>query len=129
MDASSHKLAALLAERLAGVLPRPLTVRAEGHRLLITAGGSPQCGSAAAIIVEDPGDDLDARIETAATAVLSDVQDCVAHILTEPWPPAQPYGMLPPPGARATASTVRLWYGDEENPCVTLPPIDKTELR
>ncbi|GGQ05967.1 hypothetical protein GCM10010187_22460 [Actinomadura coerulea] len=82
----------------------------------------------AAVIIEDPDDDLDTRMRTAALAVLGEIQDSVSTALKKPWPPAQPYGALPPPGAHVDATRLTLWYGDEHAPQLELAPINKAEL-
>jgi hypothetical protein len=128
MRASSRKLAALLATRLDEILPPSLSARAEGPRLSIFVGDEAQCGSAAAVLVEDDDDELDARLETAIRAVLSGVQDCVIRHQREPWPESGRQGALPMPGARVEQGLVQLWFGDEHAPDVRLTPFERSQL-
>jgi len=128
MRASSRKLAALLATRLDEILPPSLSARAEGPRLSIFVGDEAQCGSAAAVLVEDDDDELDVRLETAIRAVLSGVQDCVIRHQREPWPESGRQGALPMPGARVEQGLVQLWFGDERAPDVRLTPFERSQL-
>lgn len=126
MSASSHRLASLLAERIAEILPPPLTVRASGDALKLYADGIAVGGATAASILED-GDDAE-QVRTAAWAVLSTIQDDVMEHLTEPWPVgAGGQGALPE--ARIDASHLHLWFGErEEAAVVRLRPISLAEV-
>lgn len=129
MAVSSRKLAALLADRLAEVLPPALTVRAGGAALSVYAGEEPLGGSGAAVIVEDDdGRDDESKVETAASAVLGGVQDCVIRFFGKPWPAARPRGDPPGPGAHARRGLLHLWYGDEQAPNLQLTPIEMSQL-
>lgn len=129
MSISSHRLARALAERIAEILPPPLTVRVSGSRIDVHADGVCQGGSAAVVIVEADDDRTPTeRLETAGRAVLSGIQDCVSEYLTLPWP-IDAEGRMAMPGARVDAERVHLWFGGSEAAAViTLRPIGLDEL-
>jgi hypothetical protein len=79
-------------------------------------------------ILDDPDDprNLEEKLELASERVLDSVQDFVSEDLTMPWP--DPTNMQVP-GAEATAERIRLWYGDREEPFLSLPDIPIEELR
>jgi hypothetical protein len=54
------------------------------------------------------------------------VQDFVGEDLTMPWPDPT---KMQVPGAEVTAERIRLWYGDREEPFLSLPDIPIEELR
>lgn len=64
--------------------------------------------------------DLDRPIETAAEAVMSDVQDEVAEQLRVPWPGDR---TMPLPEAEIRKAELHLWFGDRGAPTLVLPPI------
>jgi hypothetical protein len=129
MQASSLRFAQALAERIAEILPLPLTVRADGASVDVYADGISQGGSAAPVIVEDDdGRTLDERVETAARAVLDGIQDGVSEYLTLPWPLGAD-GQMAVAGARADTERVYLWFGGSEaGAAITLRPIELGEL-
>lgn len=132
MRPSSRRLARALAERLAGIVPPPLHVRAGGDIVHVEADGRALGGSAAACIVEADDDRTDGeRLECAIRAVLDGVQDCVAERLARPWPADAgdtPAGAMALPGARAEGGGARLWYGSgEDDAVVALRPIAPEE--
>lgn len=127
MPASSRKLAAAIAARLAQVVPPPLDVRAKGGRVTISIAGKSLGGSAAAAIVEDEdGRTSEERIVTAIRAILDGVQDAVTRELREPWP--NKGGTTALPNARSDGRRVHLWFGDEQSPSLGLPPIEIAEV-
>ncbi len=132
MAASSHRLAAAVASRLAAVAPVPLTVRAEGEVVSVygtTESSKSLGGSAAATIVEELDDRTIAeKIEAAVHAMLSGVQDVVTEVSRQPWPRAERGGMALP-NVRSDGTRVHLWYGDDERaPVIRFPPIAIAEV-
>jgi len=82
-------------------------------------------GSAALEILEDedagpaPG-----RIETAARAALSGVQDVIIETIRGSWPGADGGGRdLPQPDCRVRGRELLAWFGDEATPALVLPAI------
>jgi hypothetical protein len=129
MHPSSQRFAQALAERIGEILPPPLTIRADGGNLVVSADGISQGGSGAAMIVEDDDDRTVAeRVECAARAVLDGVQDDVSEYLTLPWP-AGADGRMATAGVRADEARVHLWFGDSQSAAViTLRSIDLGDL-
>jgi hypothetical protein len=69
------------------------------------------------------------RIESAARAILSGIQDVVSEYLTIPWPADRQDGMAAE-GARSDDRRLYLWYGSRESdPVIALEPIELDELR
>ena len=60
------------------------------------------------------------NLETVVRAAPSGVQDLISDASTEPWPGTT---SQPNPDARVDGDTVEMWFGDEDNPVVRLPPI------
>lgn len=129
MRSSSLKFAQVLAERIGEILPPPLTIRADGGNLVVSADGITLGGSGAAMIVENDDDRTPAeRVECAGRAVLDGVQDDVSEYLTLPWP-ADAGGRMAMAAARVDAERVHLWFGSSEAAAViTLRPIDLREF-
>ena len=124
MAVSSLRFASALANRLNAVVPAAVTVRSDGHKVMVVTESGQDGGSGAAAILEDEnGRDLIERIETACRAVLNGVQDGVMEELREGWPAQGDPGGLPLPGARVVGDEVHLWYGEEKSPAVRLQPI------
>lgn len=125
MDASSRELAAALAGRLNQIVPAGFTVRSEGVSLNVYQDGRDLGGSPALEILADrDGRGVDEKIETAVRAVLSDVQDRIIDARKGPWPEGFGRGAdLPVPDARVTGDRLRLWFGDENAPVISVAPI------
>jgi len=130
MDASSHRLAAAIAERLTELLPAPLTAIAIGHTVAIvsgreTVGSSP----AAAILDDDDGRSKAEKAHAACSAVLNGLQDDLMVHLARPWP-TDDDGELGFPTFRTEAHSLRAWFGDdtEERAIVRLRPFDLDQL-
>ena len=135
------RLAAALAERLDVVVPRPFHVRAEGGWIAVYRGEEWDGSTGVAAIVgdddagpegiADKGAPLAERVQAAAWAVLSSVQDAVSEATTEPWP-VLPAGGLALPGTRADDESVYLWFGPETaretGAVLSLPSIRLEEL-
>jgi hypothetical protein len=71
--------------------------------------------------ISEDGDDY----SHAARSVLSTVQDLVSEELREPWPHKRkrPREMALP-GTVVRNGVLVLWYGDEDAPVLTFPPVD-----
>ena len=130
MAALSHNLAAAVASRLATIIPSPFSVIAEGEevKLYSERSGSRLLGvSPAAAILEDSDDrSLLEKMEVAALAIVSAIQDCVAEEMREPWP-VQRDGAMALPQARSEGMSVIIWFGSEEAPDIALAPIKLSE--
>jgi hypothetical protein len=123
MDASSRELAAALAGRLNEIVQESFTVRAEGVRVTVSYDGQDLSGSPALEILDDlDGRDVEEKTETAVRAVLSDVQDRVMEASKGPWP-GERGADLPMPDCRVTGAQLRVWFGDEDAPAVSVAPI------
>lgn len=129
MPAPSHRLARALADRLGEVLPPPFTVQAEGGGLALYLDGAPTGGNhATRILDEEDGRTLAEKVETAAWADLSGIQDCVSRDLASQWPPDGRGGMALP-GVRVADGIAHLWFGErEEAAALALRPIPLAEL-
>lgn len=128
MRASSRKLAAALAARLADVLPPPYSVRSSGAEVDVYVGSEHVGGSPAASILEDEdGDAVGERAERAAWAVLSGIQDAVAVHGAVGWPLEAGHQMALP-GVRSDSGRLYLWFGSSESdPVVALRAIESSE--
>ena len=125
---NSHRLAAMLAERLLNVMPDGLTVHADGDEVDVRNDRGSIGGSASSFIVEDDdGRSLEEKLETASWAVLSGVQDVVAEELRLEWPVLEEGGMALP-GVRRTGHELHLWFGAEATPVLRLRSIDLTDF-
>lgn len=124
-DVSSRELAALLAERLNQIAPTGFSVRSEDANVDVYADGRNLGGSAALEILEDDDDrSPEEKIETAVLAVLSSIQDTIIETVKGPWPGTSSHGAdLPMPGCRVTGDQLLFWFGDQDGPVVSAPPI------
>jgi len=125
MDVSSRDLAADLADRLNRIVPPGFTVRSEGIRLNVYQDGRDLGGSPALVILaERDGRSMDEKVETAVHAVLSDIQDRIIEACKGPWPGGFSRGVdLPMPDCQVTGDRLRLWFGDENEPVISIEPI------
>jgi hypothetical protein len=120
--ALSRDVAAALAERLDEIAPEGVTVRATGTRVQVVVGGRVVGWSSAAAILDEDGEGLpEERVGSVAAAVISGVQDEITEALTEPWPTAN--GRMLNPDTSQTGGAVRMWFGDENDPGLTLRPL------
>jgi len=120
---SSWRIAAALAQRLDLVVPPPLRVVARAEFVDVLHGDDYWDGSSASVIVEDSDDrTVLQRAETVANAVLSGVQDAVAHALHLPWPRATG-GEMALPFTHVAESAVQLGFGDSASPTLRLSPL------
>lgn len=89
MPAESHsrELARALARRLSTIIPPGVSVRTEGTSVVVVADGSVIGGTPAAEIAnEADGRSAVERLASAASAVLSGVQDIVMRHSARQWP-------------------------------------------
>jgi hypothetical protein len=120
---SAADLAAALASRLASVLPEAFSVVSIDDGLRISNEndtawfGGREFGPTETTVTAD--------LEGFAWNALNNVQDYVVVTLCEAWPKSAT-GELALPGTRVIGQQLRLWYGPEADPVVTLPPIDIT---
>ena len=65
------------------------------------------------------------RILAVVLQLMSDVQDLVSEITTEPWPPIVLNGRrdMARPGAAIDQNDLDMWYGDRKAPALRLSPI------
>lgn len=121
--ASSPDFAAELAIRLNEVAPDGFTVIADNVSVVLRHNGGFVGSTDMAELIEDSEnlDLLPENLETAARAVLSNVQDWIADTTTEPWPGER---SLPNPDAHVTGDRLEMWWGDQDNPVLKLRPLD-----
>ena len=87
--------------------------------------GADGLGASTSLAHLDPGDAEPQDYADAAWNVLSMAQDVVSESTTEPWPAAVAgTDDLAEPGARAENGQVDLWFGAEDQPALTLRPIE-----
>jgi hypothetical protein len=125
---NSHRLAAMLAERLLSVMPHGLAVHADGDEVDVRDDRGSIGGSASTIIVDDDdGRSLEEKIEMASWAVLSGVQDVIAEELRQEWPVLEEGGMALPGVSRA-GHQLHLWFGKEATPVLRLRSINLADF-
>ena len=111
-----------LVASLTPVLPAGFTVRADGGTVIVEAPDG--VGSNATVAHLDPAEAEPDDYANAAWTVLSMAQDVVSETATEPWPASiGPGGDLAEPGTRVEGRAVHLFFGAEEQPVLTLAPI------
>lgn len=89
MPAESHSrdLARALARSLSTIMPPPVSVRTEGNAVVVVANELVLGGSPAAEIADESDDrSTIERVASAASAVLSGVQDIVMRHFATQWP-------------------------------------------
>lgn len=125
MAASSRDLAAALADRLNQIVPDGFTVRSEGVSVNLYLDGQDLGGSPALELLADrDGRGAGEKIEAAVQAVLSDIQDRIIEARKGPWPEVSQRGAdLPMPDSRVTGDELRLWFGDENAPVISVAPV------
>ena len=127
MGASSHKLAAALAQRLNEIAPAPFRLSAEEGRVNIYVGDVLDTESFTPEIIEDETRDLSEVLFTASWSVLSALQDVISELTRDAWPSTDGRTMALP-DVRVDADAVHLWYGDERAPMIRLPAIRLAEI-
>jgi hypothetical protein len=115
-------LASALAARLAVVLPPGFRARSDGSDFYLDAPDG--LGSATSLAHLDGDDVAPQDYADAAWNVLSMAQDVVSETIVAPWPAAAGSGSdLAEPSATVDGSQIHLFFGPEDNPVLTLPPI------
>lgn len=111
-----------LADRLGAVLPPGFSARSDGADFYVDAPDS--LGSATSLAHLDAGEAEAQDYADAAWNVLSMAQDVVSETTPDPWPAAAGSGSdLAEPSTVVDGSQIRLWFGAEDDPVLTLPPI------
>jgi hypothetical protein len=116
-------LAHALATRLVAVVPAGISVVADGSAVDVASNAVSLSVDLRSLLEQEGNEDENA--ELGARAVLDAVQDFVAEQLARPWPEGGT--PLPIAAAAVEGSLLRLWYGDERNPALELPPIALNE--
>ena len=118
------QFARVLAERLAPILPGGYCVRADEGVVHVDAPDG--LGAATSVMELLDRDDLGPQdYADAAWAVLSLAQDVVSETTSDPWPaPLGPGSEVAEPGTAAEDGRISLWFGAEDQPVVTLRPIE-----
>ena len=126
--ASSPDFAAELASRLNEVAPEGYTVNAENVTVVLRHHGAVVGSTEMAELVEDSEnpDLLPESLETAARAILSNVQDWISDSSYQPWPGER---SQPAPDAHATADRLEMWYGGQDHPVLKLRPLALATVR
>lgn len=106
-------------------MPDGFAVIAEDESVILRHGSEVIGSTGMAELVESSEnlDHLPGNLETAARAILANVQDWVASRSAQPWPGER---SQPNPDARMTGQQLRLWYGDQNDPVLELPPVELT---
>jgi hypothetical protein len=118
-----EQFARVLVARLAPILPPGFAARADGEVVRIEADDG--AGASTSLAHLDPDEAEPQDYADAAWNVLSMVQDVVSETVTEPWPAALDGTTdLAEPGAAAEGASVRLFFGPEDRPVLTLRSID-----
>jgi hypothetical protein len=115
----AQRLARFVAPRLDAVVPKPFSMRAANELVVIDRDDKPV---ARVNLV-----DLD--IESAAGQVLEELQNFLTEELTVPWPqdPRRGYEFHEP-RAENFDGALRMWYGEADDPALTIEPIPMAEL-
>ena len=111
-----------LVKRLSAIVPDGYAARADGDTIHLDTPDGP--GASTSVGHLDPDEAEPEDYADAAWNVLSMAQDVVSESTTDAWPaPAGAGADLPDPGTRADGRIIRLWFGAEEAPVLSLPPI------
>jgi hypothetical protein len=134
MDMDGDGFAALLAARLAAIVPAGFHVALEGDMLWFRSDegrfpgqqGDYRVGSSGlwphedfATCMEHDGTVEECAAEAALYA-LNGLQDYIAEASHEPWPGQR---VMPEPRAQVRDSVLHLWYGDADDPVLACEPI------
>jgi hypothetical protein len=138
MAAAADRFAALLAARLAAIVPDGFHVTLEGDMLWFRSDegrfpgqqGDYQTGSVGIwpqedfllCVEHDEGSAADGAADAAGHA-LDTLQDYVAEAIHDPWPGQR---TMPEPHAEVRDSAVHLWYGPPDDVVLACEPIPLT---
>lgn len=131
MKYDADRLAEALVERLRPHIPSDVVLQPERGGVTVLVEGFAWLRQGVEEILDQPGDPA-FFLETAAWNVLSSIQDFVSEHRAEPWPrwewgaDADP---LPSPRAAVRSGALHLWYGNEDDPVLSLEPIRLKELQ
>jgi hypothetical protein len=126
---SAARLAAILADRLNPVAPRPFRITARGTDLVIEHPQNWGCVMDVSWI-EDEGEDRTAAQLTGLVVgnALNELQDAVSESSKDPWPALSPTVMAPC-HVRSDGTSVFFWYGTfEAAPVIGFTPIALSEV-
>jgi hypothetical protein len=126
---SATRLAAILADRLDPIAPRPFRVTARGTDLVIEHPHNWGCVMDVSWI-EDEGEDRTAAQLTGLVVgnALNELQDAVSESSKDPWPALSPTVMAPY-HVRSDGTSVFFWYGTfEAAPVIGFTPIALSEV-
>jgi hypothetical protein len=127
-SAAALRFAAEVAARLDKVVPPGLSVRAEGTSVNVYSATDDRHASAGAeLISEEDGRSLSERAALAALGILDGAQDGVMEILREQWPVSAARN-APDAGTRVDGNLLLMWFGDENAPVITLPPLNLDDV-
>ena len=137
---AARRLAALLAQRLDAVVPRPFRVHADAGTVTLYEGAAfDSCNYLATLLDWELDPHAAAgergsfawRAAAVSEGVLSSVQDGVSEGTADAWPPLASGGMALP-GTRTDGASVFLWYGPhydrEDDAVLSFEPIELAEL-
>lgn len=124
MSVSSGVFAAALATRLGEVAPADVWVFAEGSDVVVaTDTGRVGAEGAATILDDADGRSPTERIETAARAVLSGVQDFIIDELWRAWS-SDSAGTGPAlPNVQVSGNELDMWVGAASEPTIRCMPL------
>jgi hypothetical protein len=125
---SPDSFAAALAACLNQVVPPGLSVRSQGISVNVYSARTSRHAGAGAQRLGELTEPVEKQIEGIAWAILNGAQDGIMDILTEQWPLGSD-GRAAEPGARVEGDQLRMWFGEERAPVLTLPPLDLRGLR
>jgi hypothetical protein len=114
-----ERIAARLMAALVPLMPASCTTSIQAGWLAVAIDGHWWVSVCVGI-----DDRLPDREAVMAANVLNTIQDAIVRWSTRPWPPASEPTYLPCPDAAVRQGQLVIWFGPEDNPTVTLPPID-----
>lgn len=125
---SPSRFAAAIAERLDAVVPSGLTVQAQGSSVNLYWGRARRGGSVnATLLAEDDGRTATELLEISARTILNDIQTDLMEHLREQWPLGKG-NQAAEPDARVQEDRLLMWFGEEEQPVIALPPLKLADL-
>lgn len=122
MGAPSRELARFVTDELRATLPQGVDIASEGPDVVVSFRGFESRNGMASILDEDDGRSLAERLESAALALLSHVQDVAADASTVPWPGSD--ATLPLPGTEVSGGRLHAWFGNRDSPDLVLREVE-----